>query len=621
MNQVVAARPGFFRSIFGGLWWGINMLRSIIGTLIFLVILFFVFGSLFSGCGAGLKDKTTLILKIKGAVVEQYSGSDSPLSAFDDPSDNQTQLRDIKTALNAAAKDPKIVRVLIAPGEMQSAGASTLREIGSAIDEFKKSGKEVIAYSMSYDQRMLMVAAHANKVYLHPEGLALIEGLGRFRTYYRSALDKLGIDFHIFRVGEYKSAVEPYLLDGPSDAAKESDAFWIGNVWQSYLTDFAKLRGTTPAAISASIDNLPADMNSVSGNAAQLAVKNKFVDGLKTPDEIRAMMIAGGAADRNNDEGFRAVSLQDYVKKVHASELAINTSKIGIVVAEGGIVDGEAEPGEIGGDSTAALIRKAREDDSIKALVLRVNSPGGSGFASEIIRREIELTKKAGKPIVVSMGDLAASGGYWISMTSDVIYAQPTTITGSIGIFGMFPSAARGLDKIGVHSGGTSTTWLAGAMDVSRPLDPRLGDTIQTLINHGYQNFIGKVAQNRGRKPEEIDAIGRGRVWSGQQGLERGIVDKLGGLDDAIADAAKRAKLSSFDTIYVEKEPSAFTQLMRSFNVQLKTNLSVKWLGLDHSLLQFFAASQSPIAEPLRMFERAKENPLQTYAYCFCELK
>ena len=615
-------RPGFLRRLFGGLWNGLDFTRRLVVNLVFLLILVLVISSMFGGGDKALKEKTTLVLAPKGEIVEQYSGSpaDVALSKALGEEVPQTQLRDILKVLEEAAKDDNITQVLLKLDSFGGAGVSTLREVGRAIDAFQKSGKKVIAFGEYLDQGSYYLAAHADEAYVHPEGMVLLEGLGRYRNYYRSALDKLGIQMHVFRVGTYKSAVEPYLLDGPSEAAREADAYWLGDVWNVFLEDVAKARGLDAAELRRGIDELPQRVAATGGDMAQLALDEKLVDGLKTIDEMRSMLIASGAKD-DEKETFRQIGMDDYLKRFPAPAAIGDAKQIGVIVAQGEILDGSHPQGTIGGHSTSDLVRKAREDKNIKAVVLRVDSPGGSGFASELIRRELELTRAAGKPVVISMGDVAASGGYWISMTSDRIYAEPTTITGSIGIFGLFPDASKTMDTLGLHTEGTTTTWLAGALDPRRPLDPRIGELLQSVINSGYQDFIGKVAANRKKTPEEIDGIAQGRVWSGNQALERGLVDQIGGLNDAIADAAKRADLGSdYQLVYVEKELSGFEKFMTSFAARTRAMVSA---SVADALLPGWMQPHvnGELARDMAILKGWEKRPMATYAYCFCEVR
>ena len=616
-------RPGFLRRLIGGLWNGLDFTRRLVVNLVFLLILIFVVMAIFGGGDRDLQKNTTLVLDIKGEIVEQYSGSPADVALAKALGDEvpETQLRDLLKALDEAAKDDNISQILLSLNNYGGAGVSTLREVGRALDAFRKSGKKVVAHGDYLDQGAYYLASHADEIYIHPDGMALLEGLGRYRNYYRSALEKIGLQMHVFRVGKFKSAVEPYLLDGPSDAAREADRYWLEDVWTVFLDDIAAARGLETAELRAMIDELPQRITAVNGDMAKLAVDEKLVDGLKTADEIREMLIASGAKD-DDKETFRQVNLAAYLKRFPAIPVIGDATQIGVIVAQGEIVGGQQAQGMIGGRSTSELVRKAREDKNIKAVVLRVDSPGGSGFDSELIRRELELTRAAGKPVVVSMGDVAASGGYWISMTSDAIYAEPSTITGSIGIFGLFPDASQTMEKLGLHSEGTTTTWLAGALDPRRPLDPRIGDVLQSVINAGYQDFIGKVAKNRGKTPEEIDEIAQGRVWSGNQALERGLVDQLGGLKDAIANAAERANLGSdgYQVVYVEKELTGFEKFMVSMNSRARAMIqSSVASALLPSWLQPQMARE--LNHDLTILNGWEKRPMATYAFCFCELR
>ncbi|HET7844276.1 MAG TPA: signal peptide peptidase SppA, partial [Xanthomonadales bacterium] len=543
------------------MWRALDFSRRFVLNMIFLLIVVIILAAIAGGMPK-LEPKTALLLAPRGDIVEQYTANaaDRALAKMFGDEVREVQLRDILRSLDAAAKDPAIDRVVLVPDEISSAGMSTLLEIGAALDRFRESGKEVIAYSDAMDQRGYLLAAHADKVYLHPDGAILLEGIGRYRTYFKSAFDKLGVEARLFRVGEYKSAGEPYIRNDQSPEAREADLFWMGDLWQRYLAEVAKLRKLDAAKLEASILAYDTAVPAAGGDLAKLAKEQGLVDELKTRDEVRRMLIEKGAED--DEHSFRHVDLDDYAQRAAALDVGFGKPKLAVVVAEGEIVDGEGQPGTIGGDTTAMLLRKAREDDGVKAVVLRVDSPGGSVFPSEIIRREVELTRKAGKPVVVSMGDVAASGGYWISMNADTIVASPSTITGSIGIFGLWFNAPQAMDKLGLNTDGVGTTWISGAVDPRRPYDERLGKVIQSVIDRGYQQFIGNVAKAREKSTDEIDAIARGRVWSGAQAKERGLVDQLGTFQDAIALAAKKAKLEDYHLQYIERELSPFEALM-----------------------------------------------------------
>jgi protease-4 len=614
-------KPHFLVRLFRFLWGGVNFARRLVFGAIALFILVGIIAGL-GGKGPVLQEKTALVIAPKGAIVEQYTGSpaDRALAKALGEEVFETQLRDIIRAIDGAAADRNIDRIVIVPDQLASAGYATLLEVGAALKRFKASGKEIIAFGDAMEQRGYFLAAHADKVYLHPEGAVLLEGIGRYRTYFKDAFDKFGVEARLFRVGEFKSAGEPYIRSDASPEAKEADLYWMGDVWQRFLADISALRRIDEGRLAADIDNYVALIKSHSGDLAKLALAQRLVDELKTRDEVRAILIDKGAPDEEN-KTFRQISVDDYARYLAARD-RLNAAKpaVGVVVAEGEIVDGVQPPGMIGGDSTARLIRDAREDEDIKAVVLRVDSPGGGVFPSEVIRREVELTRAAGKPVIVSMGDLAASGGYWISMNAEKIYASPSTITGSIGIFGLWVNFPQALGKLGLRTDGVATTWIAGAIDPTRAYDPRLGEVIQSVIDRGYQQFIGKVASARGKQPAEIDTIARGRVWSGAQAKERGLVDELGTLDDAIKAAAASAGLTDWRLQYVEKERSPFEQvfadlLQSKVGAALAANAGLPSGWLPRTTMDEVARAQRVIADA------ARKRPAAVYAHCECDAR
>ncbi|HTA64484.1 MAG TPA: signal peptide peptidase SppA, partial [Xanthomonadaceae bacterium] len=511
-------------------------------------------------------------------------------------------------------------RIVIRPDLIEADGLAQLREVAQALRDVRASGKEVIAYAENLDQKGYLLAAEANTIYLHPSGSLMLEGLGRYRSYYREGLqDKLGVDVHLFRVGEYKSAAEPYILDAASPEAKEADLYWMNDLWQRYLTDVGRARGIDPAKLAADIDNMPNELKAADGDIAKWALDEHLVDALKTSDEVEAILEQKGALDEQM-HSFRQIDLDGYLAHVGEEPHGLSDDTIAVVVAEGEISAGRQPPGKIGGESTAALIAQARNDDHTKALVMRVDSPGGEVFASEQIRREIELTRKAGIPVVVSMGNVAASGGYWISMNANRIYADPSTISGSIGIFGLVMNAPRVMDKLGIHSDGVGTTRWAGAFDPERPLDPAVGELIQASIDHGYAQFIGNVARARGRTPEQVDAIARGRVWSGAQAKDRGLVDAFGGLRDAIDGAAQLGGLAKgqYRVAYVEKPMTPFEKFFSGLTGNARAQSLLAASGLGRVFLPDHA--QDELAHAMDWLSAEKGRPFGAVAHCFCGL-
>ena len=512
-----------------------------------------------------LEEQTALVLDLKGMIVEQHAAGlrNMALAQATGQEARNHQLRDVLAVLGAAAKDPKIVRVVLMLDDLQGTGLPVLREVAAALERFKASGKPIVAWGSAYNQQQYYLAAHADEVLLDPFGLVFMDGYGRYRNYYRDALDKLGIEVHLLRVGKYKSFAEPFIANAPSDAAREADSYLYNALWATYTEDVAKARKAPPQTVMAYIDEMPERLAAAGSDPAKMALDSKLVDGLKTRDQLRQLMVERGAKDKEG-KTFRQVSLEGYLAHVRP---ATDGDAVGVIVAEGEIVDGKAPPGTVGGLSISELVRKAREDERIKAIVLRVNSPGGSAFGSELVRRELELARAAGKPVVISMGNVAASGGYWISMSSDEVIADPATITGSIGVFGLLPTADKALDKIGVHTAGVTTTWLGGAADPRLPFNPRVGDLIQMGVNHIYAEFTTKAAQARKTTPEKIDEVGQGRVWSGAQAKDRGLVDSLGGYTEALKSAARRGKLGDdkgegFRVAYIESEPGRLQRVL-----------------------------------------------------------
>lgn len=623
---------------FVGLWDLMNFTRRLIFNLVFfggllLLAVLFLAGSLI-GSRSGPKplgQDTTLVIAPEGRLVEQYSSDPVTRAlsrAMGDSGKSEVQLRDLMSVLRAAGKDDKITRVVLELDKFGPSGFASLRELGRAVDELRGQGKQVVAYSQSMGQGQYLLAAHADEVYLDPMGGLMLEGLSGYRQYYRTLLaDKLGVDMQLFKVGEYKSAAEPYVLDAASAESKEADLYWMGDIWQRYVADVAAARKLDVDALNAGIDTLPEGVMAAGGDLARHALQLKLVDGLKTRAEFDALIAQRGKADEDEERGYRWIGIEGYQAHLACSHNPLDSrDQVAIVVAEGAISGGKQPAGSVGGESTSALLRAAREDDKVKAVVLRVDSPGGEVFASEQIRREVVALKAAGKPVVASMGDVAASGGYWISMDTDAIWADESTITGSIGIFGMIPNLSRALGKVGVSTDGVATTRFAGAFDPTRPMDPGVAQVIQAVIEKGYNDFIGGVAAGRGKSVEEIDQVARGRVWSGVQAHERGLVDSFGGLREAVADAAARAKLGSDDRWrirYIEKEGTPFEQFLAQLG---NSPVGAALLGRSGLADVLMLGRVLPQADAdLRFVQQQLQQagpgqPPKVLAHCFCEL-
>ncbi len=608
-----------------GLWWLLDTGRRALLNLLLLALVLALAWALLRGGTPALQEKTALVLDLSGRISEQRAGSSrsSALRQLRGDEDDQTRLRDVLAVLDAAAKDTQITHALLLTDNLAGAGLPTLREVAAALDRFKAAGKPVIAWASDYDQRAYYLAAHASEVWMHGMGGVSVAGLGGRRSYYKDLLDRVGIQANVVRAGRFKNANENFSASGPSPETQESEALLLQTVWSLWTAGVEKARRLPAGSVMQAIDSLPASLVEAGGDSAQWALQRKWVDGLKTREQMRAALIERGAKD---DKTFRQVNWRDYLGRIKAAPAG---DAVGVVVAEGGISDGQAGPGAVGGLSTAELIRRARDDDKIKAIVLRVNSPGGSPFGSELVRHQLELTRQAGKPVVVSMGDVAASGGYWISLAADEMMADAATITGSIGVVAMLPTAQGVFDKLGVNTAGTSTTWLAGAYDLRRDPDPRFLQLVQAHIAHTYRDFTVKAAAARKSTPEKIDAVAQGRIWAGQDALAQGLVDRLGNLQDALAAAARRAKLAEgYRVVYVEAPPGRLDRWLQRFGLAELAALQGLWAHEPTTPLAAWAGAAlglpAPAAELLvkdlgwLADATQRRQPWQAAAHCLC---
>lgn len=608
----------FIRFFFNGLIKTANLTRHALLLLIFIIIVSFFW----SGEDIELLNRTALIIAPEGNVVNQYSGTPSDrflrdLQGADIP---ETQLRDIISAIDNAANDHRISVLVLSPDYMWSIGLADLAELESAVQSFKKvSGKPVIAIAQGMSQNQYYFASLADEIILDPQGMMFFQGYGNYRNYFKEGLDKLGIDVHLFRVGEYKSAAEPFIRNDMSIEAKESALHYMSDLWETYLAGIAEHRKLSVEDVKSIIENQTSLLKDTDGNIAQMYKDAGMVDQLMN-SHFKAKYLAGLSASENSEVGFRNIGMFDYNLLIsqEASD-SKNLYDVAVVVAQGTILDGEQEPGTIGGVSTSRLLSQARQDRNVKAVVLRVDSGGGSVFASEQIRREIDALKVAGKPVVVSMGNVAASGGYWISMTSDRIFANDATITGSIGIFGMFMTYPKTLDKIGVHTDGVGTSSWSGAFRPDRELNEDLAELIQSNIEYGYQQFITAVALSRSLEVDMVDAIARGRVWTAKQAKEFGLIDEIGGLSNAIEYAAEKAGIGSdYHLKWIEPELSSMDRFFMNGVAKVSEIVGVNLFSQQsdslHQLLQ-------PLQESLKLVLNTKSGVPVQYAHCFCEVK
>ncbi|MDR2032534.1 MAG: signal peptide peptidase SppA [Azoarcus sp.] len=559
--------------------------------------------------GPVVPDGAALIVRPTGELVEQTTFDPSfALLASGRQEKPQTALTSLLDAVRAARDDARIKLLVLETDEIEAAGLSKLGELRAAIADFKVSGKPVLARGEKFMQGQYYLASIADEVHLAPDGIVLLPGLARFSTYFRNAFDKLGIKVHVFRVGEYKSFAEPFTRSDMSDEDREATRSLLDVLWKRIRAEIAAARKLSPENLDSYVLHYRDALKATAGNAGQAAQSAGLVDHFSTREQWRAR-IKERLGDTSAGQDFRSIDSDAYLAAIRHKRPAA-PGNIAVLVAQGTIVDGDQPPGVTGGDSFARLIREARENPRVKAVVVRIDSPGGSAWASEIIRHELELTRRAGKPVIASMSSLAASGGYWIATGADEIFAESSTITGSIGIFALFPEFSEPFGKLGLSVDGVATAPLAGAFDPRRPLDPEAAETLQLGIEHGYKRFLDIVAKARKMKPEEVDHIARGRVWSGEQAAETGLVDRIGGIAAALEAAAQHADLKQYHVVWPAPRTPPLRMLMRQF-------------------LSSSASGGAPTPSPAsRAIERLAadleslalwNDPRHIYAHCLCE--
>lgn len=617
-------RPGLLRRFFRFIWNGIDGLRRAVLNLLFLALLALVIAGIVSEEGPTVPAGSALVINPSGVLVDQLSYSD-PFANLVAGSDmpTETLLSDLVRAIDAAATDARIKLIVLQTDALEHGGISKQQELAAALARFRERGKSVVALGDNFTQDQYLLATQADKIFMNPMGQVLLQGFGVYTNYFKEALDKLQVNVHVFRVGTYKSAVEPFLRDDMSAEVKENHLTWLRALWSQYTDIVAKRRGIEPAQLDDYVNRIDAAFAAADGDTGKAAVDRHLIDGLKSRNEMNDWLVDQVGADENGD--FRGIDFRDYL----AAQKRFDGvgDKVAVIVASGVILDGEQRAGQVGGDTLAELVREARSDEHVKAVVLRIDSEGGSAFAAEIIRQELLDLQDTGKPLVVSMGSIAASGGYWIAAGADEVWATPGTITGSIGIFGAFPTLENTLGRLGVHTDGVGTTALAGAMRIDRPLDAVTARAIQSNIERGYQQFLQVVADGRDLDVARVDAIAQGRVWAGSDAAKVGLVDKLGGLSDAIAAAAARAQLKQYETEWIEPPLTPPELLMQKLGGAMGRLHLARMAGTGpHAGGQWFggAAAWSPL-RPL--FERLAQlqvvqalarfnDPKAMYVYC-----
>lgn len=606
--------------IFKGIWKAISFVRLALTNLIFLLSIALIYFVYLHGAETQpqVEKASALVLNLSGPIVEQ-SQYVHPMdsitgSLFGNEMPKENVLFDVVKTIRYAKDDDKITGIVLALRDLPETNLTKLRYIAKALNEFKASGKPIYAIGAFYNQSQYYLASYADKVYLAPDGGVMLKGYSAFNLYYKTLLEKLEVTTHIFRVGTYKSAIEPFIRDDMSSAAKESATRWLSQMWGAYVDDVATNRNIDAKTLNPSMEEFLTQLKSVDGDLAALALKLGLVDELATRQQLRAKFAEQFGS--NGQDSYNAIGYYDY-QATMLDNFNHTADDIAVVVASGTIMDGQQPRGTVGGDTVAGLLRQARNDDKVKAVVLRVDSPGGSAFASEVIRNEVQALKEAGKPVVVSMSSLAASGGYWISMSADKIIAQPTTLTGSIGIFSVITTFEKGFNKLGIYTDGVGTSPFSKE-GISTGISEGAAQAFQMGIEHGYHRFISLVGDNRDMSLEAVDKVAQGRVWTGFDALNHGLIDQIGDFDDAVTEAAKMANLESYNLYWVEEPLSPTEQFIQEFMKQVSISL-----GFDVQSL--IPQSLLPVAKQMEQQASLLQNfndPKGYYAFCLnCQVE
>ena len=610
----MSEKIGFIRRFFRFIGKVVNVIRHLI-SLLFVVFFLIIIGGMFADDIQPMPDKGALYLAPSGVLVDQRSYIDPFAQALSqsDHRDAETLVRDIVDALDYAQYDERITHILLDTNYLAGGGIAKLEEISSALQRFKKSGKPIIAIGDNFSQQQYFLAAHADEIIINPMGRIMLTGFGSYTSYYKEALDKLKVNMHIFRVGKYKSAVEPFIANSMSDEARADRRELIDSLWKFYTSQVEHLRGLPTGAIDDLVNNMHSRLVSANGDVSAMALDQGLVDRVATRSETHNYL-QQILPTSNGD--FASVGMPAYLNHIKLGKLnAVDKTKpkVALVVASGNIIDGNQPEGTVGGDTIASIFKEIQDDEKVKAIVLRIDSPGGSAFASDVIRDAIAETRKNNIPVVVSMGSYAASGGYWIATESDLVMAMSTSITGSIGVFGVIPTFEDSLQALGIHSDGVGTSSISGMLQLDQPMTPQAAMIIQSGVEHVYTRFLSLVANSRNSTPSDIHKIAQGRVWTGEKALQLGLVDELGDLNDAIKSAATLAGISDYKVDYRRKKLSFLEQAMMEINGNISA--AVTAVGLDSWLPKSLQRAVIKVLEPLEIFNTLTD-PNGLYLYC-----
>ncbi len=610
---VRSALLGFFALV----WRILEGVRRVLHLILLLVIFGFILAALHTSIPI-VPRSAALVIAPEGELVEQLS-SDPLRRAVGQASGGpapETLLKDVIDAIGAAKNDSRIKLISLNLGNLSTSGLSKLQEIGAALRDFRSAGKRVVVAADSLDQSQYYLAAQAGEVYLDPMGLVYVDGFSYYRMFLKEAIDKLGVDVNIFRAGTFKSFTDQFSRSDMAPSEREESSVWLEALWNAYQQDVTRARSLPANALSEYVSEAPAALAAVNGDAAKLALQRGLVTALKSRRQV-ADDLKSIVGEDQDSHSFNSIGMTQYLAAVRSKRVLKSKSdaRVGIVVASGEILDGRQPPGMIGGESTAELLRQARYDNAVKAVVLRVDSPGGSMFASEQILREVQALRKAGKPVVVSMSTYAASGGYYISAAANQIFASPTTLTGSIGVFSVVPTFQHTLEKLGVKVDGIGTTPLAGDMRLDRTLGSAGRQILQSSVEHAYAEFLRRVGEGRKKSVEDVDKIAQGRVWAGVDAQRIGLVDHLGGLKDATDAAAKLAELGSdYGVDYIESELSLREELLMQLRSEALRIGQAAGLIAPRSEVE---RALDPLLAQARAIARLND-PRGLYAYCWC---
>ncbi|HJY36269.1 MAG TPA: signal peptide peptidase SppA [Steroidobacteraceae bacterium] len=604
-------------AFFSFVWRALDALRKVLHLIVLLAI-FLLIGAALSPSVPIVPHKAALVIAPQGALVEQLAGDpfDRAIAELYGQQRAETLVRDLTEAIEAAKTDKRIEALVLDLGHMSGGGVAKLEEVAAAIRDFRTSGKKVIAFGEGYDQAQYYLAAQADEVYLDPQGLVLIDGFGYYRTFLKGVIDKLQVDVNVFRAGKFKSYTDQFSRSDMAETEEEESLAWLNALWAQYQAGIVKARKLDQNAIADYANNFAAAAKEQRGDLAAVALDKKLVTDLKSrrefEDELKAIV-----GEDDKEHTYRGVPHWDYLASVRpARALHLDGDRIGVVVASGEILDGEQPPGTVGSDSLVHLLRDALHNDSIKAIVLRIDSPGGSMFASEVIRREIDALRDAGKPVVASMSSVAASGGYYIAMDANEIWASPATLTGSIGVFAVFPTVERTLGKFGITIDGVGTTPLADALRLDRSLHDDAKQVLQSSVEHAYSVFVDNVATARKKSFDDIDAVAQGRVWAGVDASQHGLVDHLGSYKDALNAAAKLAKLGvDYKVEYIEP-PLGWREAIALQSQALAARFGHA-VAPERQLIAGAKRWFAPLEEELARLSRFTD-PKQVYYYCPC---